>query len=123
MAVSVTAYYDSGSSSWWSKLTLNSFSCTRSGNTVTVTIGWATSKGHSGDAAANPASTWAGFQYVNGSASTSSSAKHEVSGTSGTYTYTFSDTKAASHSGSFNYYTGLQPASGYGTNEEYKTYT
>ena len=119
MAVSITSWYDYNNYSWYCKLTLNSVNVSKSGNTVTVKVGWAKSEGRI-NASSGPVNTWYGLKYTNGSAS---STKHSFSGTSGTYTYTFTDTNNASHSGSFNYYAGVQGWSEYGTNEEEAKYT
>lgn len=122
MAVSVQAKTVSGQYSYWSTLTLTSVSAKRDASTpskITVTIKWTFGVGDD-NPNASVHKSWKGFQY---SGKNASGTEHDLEGNSGTYTYTFTDTNYASHSGAFNYYAGVQGVSGGGTNEESKKYT
>ena len=122
MSVSVQAKTVSGQYSYWSTLTLTSVSAKRNASTpskITVTIKWTFGVGDD-NPNAGVHKSWKGFQY---SGKNASGTEHDLEGNSGTYTYTFTDTNYASHSGAFNYYAGVQGVSGGGTNEESKKYT
>jgi uncharacterized repeat protein (TIGR02543 family) len=120
MAVSVRATAVAKQYSYWSTLTLTSVSATRDAATpskITVTIKWTFGVGDD-NPYGSPSGSWKGFQY---SGSGSGGSQHGVSGNSGTYTYSFTDTNYASHTGKFKYYAGV---TGEGHNaEEEKTYT
>lgn len=94
MATSVTASYNNYSYT----LTISSVTVTRSGNTVTVKVGWKAS----GDSFYNrwKGLTISGTDYSLGDNS------------SGTYTFSFSDSTAGSHSKSFGIYCGFQFSQG-----------